>query len=460
MDVPPSRCEQRMLEKLESRAARGLRRAIWPTYNHVDPQGAHTDSSSQAFLNAAASNSSAARVDFASNDYLGVSTSCLQLHERCANRYAEFVRAFRPRATDERGEPAGCRLGAMNGSTGSRVLTGNSWHHEALELRSAVFHDAPCALLFNSGYDANLALLSCVPASAIVYDESVHASMHDGIRLSRASITRSFKHNCVDDLRAALRELRSEHACKDIVVVIESLYSMSGDVAPLKRILAAVNEHDADLVVDEAHAVGIYGDHGQGLCFERRVQTHPRLLARVVTFGKAFGAQGAAVVPRSHLVREYLLNYARPLVFSTSLAVPLVICLLETYEFMASSEASQRRARLSVLSDYFDMHARSMKHVAWGPSGSGSPIKSAFMPGNDYCVRAAMFLRAGGYLVYAIRAPTVPEGSERIRVVLHATNTVAEIDGLLRALDEFVQHSARPGLPATASDVLNPRSKL
>jgi 8-amino-7-oxononanoate synthase len=218
------------------------------------------------------------QVDFSSNDFLSLSTS------------QQLKAAF----LDEL-----LHTGLPQGSGGSRLLDGNSEYAEALEREIARFHGAEAGLLFNSGFDANAGFFACVPQSGdvIVYDELVHASVHDGMRLSRASKIIPFKHNSVDDLMAVLKGLEAEDAeQRNIVVAVESIYSMDGDVAPLKEIVAAVEEvvgiEKSYIVVDEAHSTGVLGPQGRGLVCDLGLER--RIFARLHTFGKALASNGGA----------------------------------------------------------------------------------------------------------------------------------------------------------------------
>ena len=218
-------------------------------------------------------------VDFCSNDYLGFS------------KKIEIV--------DQ-----------MVGSTGSRLISGNHSIHEVVECEIAAFHGMDSALIFNSGYDANLGFFSTVPqkGDTVVYDQLCHASIRDGLRLGVAR-SFSFNHNCVDDLRSNVAQTEGR-----IFVVVESVYSMDGDKAPLVEIAKLCDEVGAYLVVDEAHGTGVFGLKGEGLCQEQEVKPY----AKIHTFGKALGCHGAAIVGDETL-RNYLINYARPFIYTTAL---------------------------------------------------------------------------------------------------------------------------------------------
>ncbi len=307
------------------------------------------------------------------------------------------------------------------GATGSRLVTGNSDAHEQLEDFLAGFHGAESALLFGSGYEANLGLISSVATrnDTILYDEFVHASIRDGIRLSSAR-SYSFRHNDLSDLVKKLNSARGE-----CFVVVESVYSMDGDRAPLSELCTLLEQSGAYLIVDEAHATGIYGDRGAG-CVEQ-LGLSGRVLARVHTFGKALGYRGACVVG-SKTLREHLVNSARSFIYSTAPDILSLRYIRQAYAIL--EESGTERQRLSALIRDFT----ALKHRYDGLSflDSSSPIQGVLVPGNTDALRAEGVLNDGGFTVRAIRAPTVPAGSERIRLCLHSFNSLEELN---RALD-------------------------
>jgi 8-amino-7-oxononanoate synthase len=385
-----------------------------------------------------------ASADFSSNDYLGVARN-------------DSIRACVRRALHTGDD-------CFTGATGSRLLSGNSTKAEDLEQFAAQFHNAEAALLFNSGYDANLSLFSCVPHDGdyVVFDELIHASVHDGIRLGRArSSTIAFTHNSVAGMRVAVQtaldSIRREKARHDssprlngeifvddgqvpaVFVAVESIYSMDGDIAPLHEMLSVLKQMSTKhievvLIVDEAHGVGVSGPRGEGVVVETGDPSHPNLLARVVTYGKAFGTHGAMVLG-SPLLREYLVNYARPFIYSTALPPHEIDIIRVAYEFMQSSEARTARANLTANRNLFRALATAqLPPGALHPAGAQSPIQSVLVPGNESCISVCNELRSAGIDVYPIRAPTVPKGTERIRVIMHAHNTAGEIEKLVRTL--------------------------
>jgi 8-amino-7-oxononanoate synthase len=233
-------------------------------------------------------------IDFASNDYLGIAAS------------GALVGAAR----------AALERGATTGSGGSRLLRGNCEEHEALEAEAAAFFGAEAALFFPTGYAANSALLATLPqrGDLILYDELVHASMHEGLRLTRAE-GRPFPHNDVDALEASLREWRAVSAAGAVWIAVESVYSMDGDFAPLADLAGLAARHGAVLVVDEAHATGVFGPAGRGLVAELPQRTH---VITLHTCGKALGCEGA-LLAGPPVMRDFLVNRGRGFIFSTAI---------------------------------------------------------------------------------------------------------------------------------------------
>jgi len=336
-------------------------------------------------------------IDICSNDYLGLArrlstSACL----------TEVLSAIEGRGS----------LGA----TGSRLVSGHSSAHEKLESFLAEFHRSEASLLFGSGYEANVGLLSSIASrtDTILYDELVHASMRDGIRLSHAR-SLSFRHNDLDDLRQKLRQARGER-----FIAVESLYSMDGDTSPLKDLCSLADECGAHLIVDEAHATGVYGPQGEGLVAQEELDD--RVFARIHTFGKAIGFRGACVVG-PQLLREHLINTARPFIYSTAPDAFSVAVIEHAYKLMANS--APERATLHELIRQWVAYRSGVTRLSF--IGSNSPIQGVIIPGNGNVTRMEQRLRSHGFLVRAIRSPTVPAGEERIRICLHSFNSVEEL---------------------------------
>lgn len=376
---------------------------------------------------------SADAIDFSSNDYLGLSRP---------GSFQEFVQCAQLQPT--------VRL--SSGSTGSRLLTGHSTLTSQLETTAAQFHQSESSLLFNSGYDANLSILSCVPSHSdcIVYDELIHASIHDGMRMGRASQNlMPFKHNNLVSFKQTILRATEKHL-GDVLVCVETVYSMDGDVAPLREMLEIASivsrklGRDVHIIADEAHAGGLFGKNGEGLACELGAQQHPNLLARVVTYGKAFAAHGAVVLG-SKLLVQYLINYARPFIYSTALPPHSVTILHAVYAFAVTEEAKHARQKLWSLVDCFKrVTGEKISDEALLASNGQSPIQGILVPGNRECVAMSKVLRKKGFDVYPIRSPTVPQGSERIRIIVHAHNTEDEIKALIDAIaQEYTTRASR-----------------
>jgi len=349
--------------------------------------------------------SSGGGIDFCSNDYLGMARS---------NR-------LRTRIDRIRAKHAPAPLGA----TGSRLISGNSEAAERLEARLAAYHRAEAGLLFGSGYAANSGLLACIagPDDTLIMDELIHASSIDGARLSRARKL-VFRHNDLDDLAARL-----DMASGATFISVESLYSMGGDSAPLPEMATLAAEYGAGLIVDEAHSNGITGPAGSGSVVENGLEDH--VFARIHTFGKGLGLHGAVVLG-SKTLREYLLNFCRPFVFSTAPSRESLDRIEAAYELLPELDA-EREQLFSLVH-----HLRnSIRESSFQWLDSRSWVQSVIIPGNDQVLAIAGRLGELGFDVKAIRAPSVPAGSECIRICLHAFNTVDEIDRLMAALESL-----------------------
>lgn len=306
------------------------------------------------------------------------------------------------------------------GATGSRLVSGTHKGHLDFEAFLASFHATEAALLFGSGYEANLGLLSASGSrhDTIIYDDRIHASMRDGIRLSMAR-SFSFHHNDLDDLRSKIPLVRG-----DCFIAVESLYSMDGDQAPLAELCALAEETGAYLLVDEAHATGIYGAKGEGLVQHLGLQN--RVFARIHTFGKALGFKGACVVGPA-LVRDTLVNFSRPFIYSTAPDLFSVRLMREAYE--VTQMLHEERAALFALIEQFRAIRREFPTLQF--LDSESPIQGLIIPGNEQVLQVEAALHDAGFAARAIRSPTVPQGEERIRICLHSFNTPQEFRAAL-----------------------------
>jgi 8-amino-7-oxononanoate synthase len=338
--------------------------------------------------------SGVAGIDFCSNDYLGIVKNNL-LH-----------------ASDGQDK---------SGSTGSRLLTGNDELVEETETLIASFHQAGAALIFNSGYDANTGVLSCVPqrGDTVLYDYLSHASIRDGLRLSLAT-SFSFIHNDIIDLEKKLAAAKG-----NVFVVTESVFSMDGDMAPLKEIAVLCNQYKAHLIVDEAHATGVVGNKGEGLV--QQLELQEQCFARVHTFGKALGCHGAVVIG-SNTLREYLINFCRAFIYTTALPPISIAAIQRTYGIFP--QLSNERFHLQQLVAHFQLANTRFKKLQ-----SHTPVQSIVIPGNEQVKAAAALCQQHNFDVRAILYPTVPKESERLRIVLHSFNTMEEMKRLVQILN-------------------------
>lgn len=352
-------------------------------------------------------------VDFCSNDYLGFSQ---KIKQDCEN------------------------YSFPSGATGSRLLAGNTKFIEDLEQEIANFHGAETGLIFNSGYDANVGLLSCIPQKndILITDELIHASMIDGARLSYATRYK-FKHNDIESLefRLSNADLRKDNLMVGITkstfennssletvfskfIAIESVYSMDGDLANLTSIVNLSEKYGANLIVDEAHATGIFGKNGRGLVCELGLED--KVFARVVTFGKALGCHGAIVLGSKNL-RDYLVNFARSFIYTTAAPMHTHESVRQAYQLLKSPDFSNKK--LHHLIHFFKEQAIQIPDLELIESISA--IQCIIISGNEKCREVAMKLQNTGLDIRPIVSPTVPKGKERLRICMHEFNTEEEI---------------------------------
>ncbi len=350
--------------------------------------------------------------DFFSNDYLGFARNKI-LHEAVQ---VEITRLQFPSFGGVRG----------GGSTGSRLLSGNNEYVVEVEKQLAAFHDADCASIFNSGYDANLGVLASLPykGATIFYDELVHASMHDGMRLSKAEKV-AFRHNDVHDLE---QKLQQSSGLK--FIAIEALYSMDGDEAPLREIVALAKKYDAAIILDEAHSNGIIGAKGEGKA--QAEQLHKDVFIRIHTFGKAIGAHGAVVLCNA-ATKDFLINYCRPFIFSTALPFHSLAAIKVAYNYLPGATAEREQLANNIL--LFRQHFSN--HKLFELMQSNSPVQCLVKQGNGEIKTMAEKIQSAGFDVRAILSPTVPSGKERIRICIHSFNTPEEITGLAQTINRL-----------------------
>jgi len=341
-------------------------------------------------------------VDFSSNDYLGFAHSPV-LKQMIADELASHPSHF-------------------NGSTGSRLLTGNLQYAENLEQQIAAYHSHEAGLLFNSGYDANLGLFSSLPqrGDTVITDELIHASIIDGIRLSNAN-RYTFKHNDLPGLEEKLK-----HARGQVYVAIESVYSMDGDIPPINAILELCNQYNAQLIVDEAHAIGVFG---KGIIDNLNLQN--QIFARVITFGKAMGTHGAIILG-NHLLRNYLINFARSFIYSTAASFQQLAGIKMAYQLLDGSQEQIKK-----LQDNINLFNKLLISYQIN-TGSKSAIHCVIAGNNDKAKQIAQTLREIEIDVRPVLSPTVAIGTERLRVCIHAYNTAQQVELLATTLNKLI----------------------
>ncbi|MCF8319789.1 MAG: pyridoxal phosphate-dependent aminotransferase family protein [Flavobacterium sp.] len=349
-------------------------------------------------------------IDFASNDYIGFAKSETIFNETHSYLINKNI--------------------IQNGATGSRLLSGNHAVYEGAENYISKFHQSESALLFNSGYDANVGFFSAVPQrnDVILFDELAHASIRDGIQLSNAK-SYKFQHNDFEDLeRIILKLSTSNQQPATIFVVTESVFSMDGDTPNLEELVTLSNKYNCYLVVDEAHALGVFGDHGEGLV--QMLGLQDEVFARIMTFGKGLGCHGAAILGSQKLI-DYLVNFARSFIYTTGLSPHSIATILIAYQHLKNEKVAVQKLRENII--HFNQEK---KQLGLNPLfvRSKSAIQSAIIPGNQKVKNSASLLQEKGFDVKAILSPTVPEGQERLRFCLHSYNSKEEISEVLQFL--------------------------
>ncbi|KAK7038280.1 Aminotran-1-2 domain-containing protein [Favolaschia claudopus] len=393
-------------------------------------------------------------IDFNSNDYLSLASSPI-LRER-------FLKKLHA-APD------------ILGSGGSRLLV-NGKAHSALEARLAKFFGSPAAVLFNSGYDANVGFFSCIPQAGdvLVHDEYIHASVHDGIRASRVrNAAFPFEHNSIPSLRALLTKLLNERpdlrtGQSSLFVAVESLYSMDGTFSPLVEITETIEEffpqRNGYLIVDEAHATGIFGPQGRGRVAELGLED--KVLARLHTFGKALAASGAIVLT-SELIRNYMINYARSLIYTTSLNIASVIAADTSFDMLIDGTSQQHAKSVLAVSRYLVEQLRHRLrtvpiHLLALPAHiQQSTLISPIVPVMTTRPKPlSAYLRTLGMVALPISWPTVPKGKDRIRLCMHAGNTKAEVDRLVEGMLQWAEREKNAEVEEAKDGVIVVQSKL
>jgi len=356
-------------------------------------------------------------IDFASNDYIGFSKNKAIFEE--THQYLienDYI---------------------QNGATGSRLLSGNHKVYQETENVISKFHQSESALIFNSGYDANVGFFSSVPQKGdfILYDALSHASIRDGIQLSNAK-SYKFRHNDFEDLEELIQRCHIERSrdtlINEVYIVTESVFSMDGDAPNLGELAQLSEKYNCRLVIDEAHALGVFGENGQGLVQELQLQD--QVFARIMTFGKGLGCHGAAILGSQEL-KNYLVNFARSFIYSTGLSPHSVATILIAYQHLETEKSAIQKLRENIVHFNQEKHLLGLKPLF---VRSKSAIQSAIIPGNEKVKNIALQIQDKGFDVKAILSPTVPEGQERLRFCLHSFNTKEEISEVLSLLSTFV----------------------
>jgi len=355
-------------------------------------------------------------IDFASNDYIGFAKNETIFHETHQMLLDKNIK--------------------VNGATGSRLLSGNHELYNEAEDYIAKFHFAESALIFNSGYDANIGFFSAVPQrnDIILYDELCHASIRDGIQMSNAK-SYKFAHNDVEDLEKLITKFQpttDNRQSTTVYIVTESVFSMDGDSPNMEELTKLSEKYNAYLVVDEAHALGVFGEQGEGLVQSLGLQD--KVFARIVTFGKGLGCHGAAVLG-SHELKSYLVNFARSLVYTTGLSPHSVATILQSYKQLKKEKEALEKLKSNIIFFNQEKMRLGLKPIF---VYSKSAIQCAIIPGNEKVKNIASQIQQKDFDVRPILSPTVPEGQERLRFCLHSYNSEKEISEVLHLLSTFV----------------------
>ncbi|PCJ99141.1 MAG: 8-amino-7-oxononanoate synthase [Zetaproteobacteria bacterium] len=346
-----------------------------------------------------------AGIDLTSNDYMGMAVH-------------PALRAVAIEALED---------GLDIGAAGSRLLRGHTQVHADLERYAATYFGAGGALYFSSGFQANYALFTTLPdrRDVVLYDGLIHASVRDGLIATQAK-SYKFAHNDMDALEALLKRHRDKAG--HIWIAVESVYSMDGDVAPLADLYGLAVRYDATLIVDEAHATGIYGADGKGLCWDIINAHGYDHLVTLHTCGKAIGVAGGLVCASVDVI-EYMVNKARPFIFSTA-PMPLQALLVrKSLEILASDDGAQRRKKL-------------FKICALGKDlfgGAGTQVIPIMLGEDARAVEVANAMQTAGYDIRAIRPPTVPQGQSRLRLSLSSQLESSILQGFADALQPYME---------------------
>jgi len=343
-------------------------------------------------------------IDFSSNDYLGMAKN--------EDLFEEVHQYLHQNGFNQ------------NGSTGSRLITGNNLLYENLEKFLKTFHQVEDVLVFSSGFAANIGFFSSVPQKndLVLFDEYCHASIREGILLSQAKSFK-YKHNDFKDLE---RLLNKNLTVETIYVVTESVFSMDGDCPDFNELFGLKKRFPFYLVVDEAHAVGVFGLKGEGLIQALGYQNE--VFARIITFSKAIGCHGGAILCQSTL-KQYLINFARSFIYSTALTPHTLASILLAYQHMEKNVFLIKK-----LQDNINFFKRLNHKIGLNISTNFSPIQTVNFFDASQTKHKSLFLAENGFHVVPILSPTVPFGKERLRICLHNYNSENDIYNLIQLL--------------------------
>ncbi|GIZ15938.1 aminotransferase class I/II-fold pyridoxal phosphate-dependent enzyme [Capnocytophaga catalasegens] len=372
-------------------------KSIYDKLNQRKEENALRELSSEAFP-----------IDFWSNDYLGFARSeVIQIE-------AEAILK---------------KLPLQNGATGSRLISGNHPLYTQAESFLSSFHKSEGVLIFNSGYDANLGVFSSIPQrnDLILYDQYIHTSIRDGISLSHAKALK-FKHNDLSHLEELLSRYTPSYNA--VYVATESVFSMDGDSPNLEQMVLLCKKYKAFLIVDEAHAIGIYGKNGEGLV--QHLSLQDSIFIRLVTFGKALGSHGAAILAHKEVI-SYLTNFARSFIYTTGLPPQAIAYTLASYKLLTDSSCRDLlHANIHLFQTEITQLGLSHLFIS-----SESPIQAMKLSSTNLAKSYATNLQQQGIGIKPILAPTVPKNEERLRICLHAFNTKHEINQLLTQIAQI-----------------------
>ena len=347
------------------------------------------------------------KYDFSSNDYLGFAKA-----KNIAKRASEIINTS-----------SGINI---NSSSSSRLIRGNYPLIEEAEQQLATFYEAETALIFNSGYVANLGLLSSINTknTLVFYDELAHASIRDGLQLSHGKAYK-FKHNNLTDLAEKIQLQQERNPNATIYIITEAIFSMDGDGPNLNKLLQLCKEKNCYFIIDEAHSNPMYSL--KDFLNEHKLSD---VFARIVTFGKGFGVHGAAILGSAEL-KSFLVNFSRSFIYTTAPSPHSVASILAAHQYFKEDENQLQFLQENISQFRSVMHQLKLeKHFL----ESFTQIQSCLIPGNKNVTQAAAFLQEKEFDVRAIKSPTVPEGKERLRFCIHSFNNPSEIEAVLKNL--------------------------